>query len=276
VQIPDLVGKSREEVKTALKKDRGRGPRRRLTNRNRTSQYHGVGKSNRKGQWQARILIDKKVRADGTLPPPHAPPPSSPGHRPNPHVYSCTAKDNGGLRYLSIGRCELLPPPAPLPPRACTPLFPRGPTRHSCTVPPQHMYLCRCTSAASPTKHSCAVPPQHMDLCRCTSAASHLPPVRGLHATAVVGHAVTTMHRGPGLCFLVRVYSWGLGNATVYNCHALKMQLSTTAVPWKCNCLQVPRLGNATVYNCHGLEMQLSTSAVPWKCNCLHLPCLSA
>jgi hypothetical protein len=36
-------------------------PRRRLTNRRRTSKYLGVGSSNRKNQWQARILYHGKV-----------------------------------------------------------------------------------------------------------------------------------------------------------------------------------------------------------------------
>jgi hypothetical protein len=36
-------------------------PRRRLTSRRRTSKYLGVGSSNRKNQWQARILYHGKV-----------------------------------------------------------------------------------------------------------------------------------------------------------------------------------------------------------------------
>lgn len=47
-------GKSREEVKATLKSERAKIPRRRLTNRRRTSRYLGVGSSNRKNQWQVR------------------------------------------------------------------------------------------------------------------------------------------------------------------------------------------------------------------------------
>lgn len=36
-------------------------PRRRFTSRRRTSKYLGVGSSNRKNQWQARILYHGKV-----------------------------------------------------------------------------------------------------------------------------------------------------------------------------------------------------------------------
>eukprot|EP00775_Hariotina_reticulata_P004771 gene4771-5021_t len=59
--VPELVGKSREEVKATLKSERAKMPRRRLTNRRRTSRYLGVGSSNRKNQWQARILYHGKV-----------------------------------------------------------------------------------------------------------------------------------------------------------------------------------------------------------------------
>ncbi|KAF6254448.1 hypothetical protein COO60DRAFT_1751228 [Scenedesmus sp. NREL 46B-D3] len=59
--VPELVGKSREEVKATLKSERAKLPRRRLTNRRRTSRYLGVGSSNRKNQWQARILYHGKV-----------------------------------------------------------------------------------------------------------------------------------------------------------------------------------------------------------------------
>ena len=60
--IPDLSGKSREEVKTALKSERiKQAPRRRFVSRQRTSQFMGVGSSNRKNQWQARILVHGKV-----------------------------------------------------------------------------------------------------------------------------------------------------------------------------------------------------------------------
>lgn len=60
--IPSLGGKSREEVKTTLKSERiKQAPRRRFTSRQRTSRYMGVGSSNRKNQWQARILVHGKV-----------------------------------------------------------------------------------------------------------------------------------------------------------------------------------------------------------------------
>ena len=36
-------------------------PRRRFSSRQRTSRYMGVGSSNRKNQWQARILVYGKV-----------------------------------------------------------------------------------------------------------------------------------------------------------------------------------------------------------------------
>lgn len=39
-------------------------PRRRMMGRQRTSQYMGVGSSNRKGVWQARILVHGKVGHD--------------------------------------------------------------------------------------------------------------------------------------------------------------------------------------------------------------------
>jgi hypothetical protein len=60
--IPDLSGKTREEVKTTLKCERVKqAPRKRFVSRQRTSQYMGVGSSNRKNQWQARILVHGKV-----------------------------------------------------------------------------------------------------------------------------------------------------------------------------------------------------------------------
>lgn len=60
--IPMLSGKSREEVKTTLKSERiKQAPRRRFMSRQRTSQFMGVGSSNRKNQWQARILVHGKV-----------------------------------------------------------------------------------------------------------------------------------------------------------------------------------------------------------------------
>lgn len=60
--IPPLTGKTREEVKTTLKSERiKQAPRRRFTSRQRTSRFMGVGSSNRKNQWQARILVHGKV-----------------------------------------------------------------------------------------------------------------------------------------------------------------------------------------------------------------------
>lgn len=60
--IPQLTGKSREEVKNTLKNERiKQAPRRRFTSRQRTSRFMGVGSSNRKNQWQARILVHGKV-----------------------------------------------------------------------------------------------------------------------------------------------------------------------------------------------------------------------
>lgn len=60
--IPRLAGKSREEVKSTLKSERIKGaPRRRFTSRQRTSRFMGVGSSNRKNQWQARILVHGRV-----------------------------------------------------------------------------------------------------------------------------------------------------------------------------------------------------------------------
>ena len=38
-------------------------PRRRVSSRQRTSRFMGVGSSNRKNQWQARILVHGKARA---------------------------------------------------------------------------------------------------------------------------------------------------------------------------------------------------------------------
>lgn len=59
--LPDLVGKSRDEVKAALKTERAKAPRRRFCSRARTSRFMGVGSSNRRNQWQARILVHGKV-----------------------------------------------------------------------------------------------------------------------------------------------------------------------------------------------------------------------
>ena len=60
--MPDLVGRSRDEVKAALKSERAKVPRRRFTSRQRTSRFMGVGSSNRRNQWQARILVHGKAR----------------------------------------------------------------------------------------------------------------------------------------------------------------------------------------------------------------------
>ncbi|KAK9816835.1 hypothetical protein WJX72_005692 [[Myrmecia] bisecta] len=59
--VPQLIGKTREEVKATLKSERAKVPRRRFTSRQRTSKFMGVGSSNRKNQWQARILVHGKV-----------------------------------------------------------------------------------------------------------------------------------------------------------------------------------------------------------------------
>jgi prepilin-type N-terminal cleavage/methylation domain-containing protein len=59
--VPHLVGRSREEVKATLKSERARAPRRRFCSRARTSRFMGVGSSNRRNQWQARILVHGKV-----------------------------------------------------------------------------------------------------------------------------------------------------------------------------------------------------------------------
>ena len=55
------------QVKATLKSERAKVPRRRFSSRQRTSRFMGVGSSNRKNQWQARILVHGKVG--------HAPPP---------------------------------------------------------------------------------------------------------------------------------------------------------------------------------------------------------
>jgi hypothetical protein len=114
-QVPQLFGKTREEVKATLKNymrakvRRGKRmllslrqsgaqcgtpdvsrivppviwlasllwllqiPRRRLIHRRRDSRYMGVGSSNRKNQWQARILYHGKVTHLGELMNPAAP-----------------------------------------------------------------------------------------------------------------------------------------------------------------------------------------------------------
>ncbi|BDA42678.1 probable AP2-like ethylene-responsive transcription factor PLT2 at N-terminal half [Coccomyxa sp. Obi] len=59
--VPQLIGKTREEVKATLKSERAKVPRRRFSSRQRTSRFMGVGSSNRKNQWQARILVHGKV-----------------------------------------------------------------------------------------------------------------------------------------------------------------------------------------------------------------------
>ena len=50
-------------MKATLKSERAKVPRRRFSSRQRTSRFMGVGSSNRKNQWQARILVHGKVRA---------------------------------------------------------------------------------------------------------------------------------------------------------------------------------------------------------------------
>ncbi|KAK9830953.1 hypothetical protein WJX81_001976 [Elliptochloris bilobata] len=59
--VPQLIGKTREEVKATLRSERAKVPRRRISSRQRTSKFMGVGSSNRKNQWQARILVHGKV-----------------------------------------------------------------------------------------------------------------------------------------------------------------------------------------------------------------------
>eukprot|EP00873_Tetraselmis_striata_P014322 jgi/Tetstr1/434586/TSEL_023677.t1 len=60
--IHPLHGLSRDEVKAQLKTERTRTPKTMVvSNKRRTSRYLGVGSSNRKDQWQARILIKGKV-----------------------------------------------------------------------------------------------------------------------------------------------------------------------------------------------------------------------
>lgn len=49
------------QVKATLKSERAKVPRRRFSSRQRTSRFMGVGSSNRKNQWQARILVHGKV-----------------------------------------------------------------------------------------------------------------------------------------------------------------------------------------------------------------------
>lgn len=62
-EVPDLIGKSREDVKAALKTERAKlqTPRRRSSNKQRSSKYVGVGATNRKNQWQARIVVGGKI-----------------------------------------------------------------------------------------------------------------------------------------------------------------------------------------------------------------------
>lgn len=62
--LPNLVGKGRDVVKLALRSERGKRklPRgRNAAGKSRTSQYQGVCASNRRNQWQARILLDGKM-----------------------------------------------------------------------------------------------------------------------------------------------------------------------------------------------------------------------
>jgi len=55
------------QVKATLKSERAKVPRRRFSSRQRTSRFMGVGSSNRKNQWQARILVHGKVRLLASL-----------------------------------------------------------------------------------------------------------------------------------------------------------------------------------------------------------------
>ena len=63
LQMPLLEGqKAREEGKgMRLKQERNRLPRQKPAGRQRTSRFTGVGSSNRKNQWQARILVHGKA-----------------------------------------------------------------------------------------------------------------------------------------------------------------------------------------------------------------------
>uniref|UniRef100_A0A061RJJ8 Ethylene-responsive transcription factor rap2-7-like n=2 Tax=Tetraselmis sp. GSL018 TaxID=582737 RepID=A0A061RJJ8_9CHLO len=60
-EIPSLSGASREEVKALLRTERTRQPKSTTSTRKRTSKYLGVGATNRKNRWQARILVKGKV-----------------------------------------------------------------------------------------------------------------------------------------------------------------------------------------------------------------------
>ncbi len=60
--VPELSdGLTVMQVKATLKSERAKVPRRRFSSRQRTSRFMGVGSSNRKNQWQARILVHGKV-----------------------------------------------------------------------------------------------------------------------------------------------------------------------------------------------------------------------
>ena len=59
------------QVKATLKSERAKVPRRRFSSRQRTSRFMGVGSSNRKNQWQARILVHGKVRRSVLRSQPH-------------------------------------------------------------------------------------------------------------------------------------------------------------------------------------------------------------
>lgn len=61
--LPNLVGKARDVVKLALRSERGKhkASRTRAGSKGRTSQYQGVCASNRRNQWQTRVLMDGKM-----------------------------------------------------------------------------------------------------------------------------------------------------------------------------------------------------------------------
>ena len=62
--VPELSGGlAATQVKATLKSERAKVPRRRFSSRQRTSRFMGVGSSNRKNQWQARILVHGKVHS---------------------------------------------------------------------------------------------------------------------------------------------------------------------------------------------------------------------
>ncbi|KAK9829864.1 hypothetical protein WJX72_008334 [[Myrmecia] bisecta] len=59
--VPQLMGRTREEVKAMLKSERAKVPSRGFISRQRTSKFMGVGSSKRKNQWRARILVHGKL-----------------------------------------------------------------------------------------------------------------------------------------------------------------------------------------------------------------------